>query len=263
MKKIISTFILTVICFFMALPFIFVLMGSTHSSGWMFSIPFDYSFGDSLFVNIASLFRESAFSISLINSILVSFVTSFVGILLIGLASYSFGVYDFKGKKFAFILILILLSVPQYATLTGQLLVINRMGLYSSFLGLVVPFIINIRVFLLLNSHFDTLPKEIFDAARVDGASELEVMKSIGIPLIMDKLIIAAFLLFIASWNNFLIPMLITFDIKTFTLPVFISGIADPLRYDTGKVFIALLIQTLPIILIFSLLNKRLFVIEK
>jgi ABC-type glycerol-3-phosphate transport system permease component len=193
----------------------------------------------------------------------VSFVTSFVGIILIGLASYSFGVYDFRGKKFVLVLTFILLSVPQYATLTGQLLVINRMGLYSSIWGLVIPFIINIRVFLLLLSNFDNLPKEIFDAARVDGANELQVMRSIGFPLILDKIVIAAFLLFIASWNNFLIPMLITFDTKTFTLPVLISGLADPLRYDTGKVFVALLIQILPVILIFSMLNKRLFIFEK
>jgi ABC-type glycerol-3-phosphate transport system permease component len=246
----------------MIVPIVFIIFGATHESGWMFSIPFDYSLGSYLLNNVDNLISESTFYSSILNSLVVGTVTALLSVIVIGLASYGFSVFDFYGRKIMIIVAILLISVPQQSSLIGQLTIINKLGMYSTLYGLIIPFIINIRVFLLLNSNLENIDRLSLDAARVDGANEFQIMNLIAFPAVKDKLVLAYFLIFIASWNNFLIPMLITFDSSTQTLPILISSLADPLRYDTGKVFVSLLIKIVPVVILYSIINKELFLIE-
>lgn len=247
------------VCLVMVFPFVFVLLGVTHDSGWAFLIPFDFSIGSEFGSNMSALQMNHSIYRVLFMSFSTSLLTAGISLILLTSASYAVAKYDFRGRHVMVYLMFIFLTLPQPTYLIGQLQVIRDLGMYSTFIGLVVPFVVNLRVFIYLQSIMRYIHDDLLDAARIDGASEFKTMTIIGIPMVLDKLILAFFLLFIASWNNFLIPMLITNKIDLITLPILISALADPMRYDVGVVFAGLFLSILPIIALFGLIHKRVF----
>jgi ABC-type glycerol-3-phosphate transport system permease component len=250
---------MVLICALMVFPFVFVFLGTTHDSGWAFQIPFDFSKGSELITNMTALHVDHSMFRVLMMSFSTSLLTAGLSLVLLASASYSVAKYSFPGRRLIIYLMFIFLTLPQPSFLIGQLQVIKDLRMYSTFFGLVIPFVVNLRIFVYLQSIMGYINDDLLDAARVDGASEFKTMMLVGIPSILDKLFLAFFLLFIVSWNNFLIPMLIIGKRDLLTLPVLISSLADPMRYDVGVVFAALFLSILPIVAIFSLIRKRVY----
>lgn len=258
--KLIKHLVLSLLVLIMLFPVIFVFVGSTNDSGWAFEIPFKLTFGISFFDNYLSVTNDTfnvwqALLISFSSSLLVSLISVFI----LFFASYALSKFDFKCKNIIWIIVLSMSLIPQPSYLIGQLDVINNFQLYSTFSGLVLPFIINLRVFIYLKEACTYIPNSILDAGRIEGAGEFRVMMKIAIPNVKDKIAMSAFLLFVASWNNFLVPMIITSESDLFNLPTLISSLADPLRYDLGAVFMALLFSIIPVMLIFLLSSHWIF----
>jgi ABC-type glycerol-3-phosphate transport system permease component len=259
MKTIIRHLVIVLVCLVMLFPFVFVFLGATHDSGWAFQLPFEFTIGSDLWTNMSNIHNEHDILRVLFISSSTSLLTAGISLVLLTCASYAVAKYDFFGKTVIIYLMFIFLTLPQPTYLTGQLQMIKNLGMYSTFIGLVVPFVVNLRIFIYLRSIMKYIDDDLLDAARIDGAGELQTMKTIGIPMIRDKLILAFFLLFIASWNNFLIPLLIINKKVLITLPILISALADPMRYDVGLVFAGLFLSILPIIILFGLLQKHMF----
>jgi lactose/L-arabinose transport system permease protein len=259
MRTTIKHVMMVLICVVMVFPFVFVLLGATHDTGWAFQIPFNFSVGSEFITNMTALHADHSIYRVLMMSFSTSFLTAGLSLVLLTSASYSVAKYSFPGRRLIIYLMFIFLTLPQPSHLIGQLQVIRDLNMYSTFFGLVIPFVVNLRIFIYLQSIMGYINDDLLDAARIDGANEFKVMTTVGIPLILDKLLLAFFLLFIASWNNFLIPMIITGKRNLITLPVLISSLADPMRYDVGVVFAALFLSIVPIVAVFSLIQKRVY----
>lgn len=257
MRRTFKHIVLILLSLLMLFPLVFVLLGSSNDSGWAFNQPFSLTFGAFFKTNISNLITQHNIFKVVFNSFISALLTAFLSSCVVFSMAYATEKYDFKGKKIIAVLMLSLIVVPEHSYLIGQLLVINKLNLYSTLAGLVIPFIVNVRIFYYIREAITFIPDHLIEAARVDGASDFKIMVKISLPLILDKLVLSFFILFIAAWNNFLIPMIITNKSELFTLPILISSLADDMRYDLGAVFMALFIAIVPILVIYSLIQKK------
>lgn len=251
--------ILIILSIIMIFPFIFVLFGSTNNSGWFFNIPFKFSIGEEFKRNISVLVENYKLVKIFINSIIVSLVTAILSTTVVYLSSYSLSNSSFKFSKIANYILLIFLVLPLPTYLIGLLLTMNKLKLYSTFIGLIIPYLINIRMIFYFKNNFEVIPISTIEASRIDGANDFQVFSTIVTPLMMDKIYLSFFLLFITSWSNFLIPMLTTNDSDLFTLPILTSLLSDSSRYDIGLVFMSLLIFVLLVLIIFTIIKNKIF----
>jgi multiple sugar transport system permease protein len=127
------------------------------------------------------------------------------------LAGYALAQLHFRGRGLLFVMMLLLLMVPfQLLIIPLYVLIVRNYGLGNSYLGMIAPFAINSTAVFIFRQYFLQLPKELFDAARIDGANELRILTRIALPLVRPALLTAMLLTFIGPWNEYLWPFLIT-----------------------------------------------------
>jgi multiple sugar transport system permease protein len=144
------------------------------------------------------------------------------------LAGYALARLSFRGRGLLFALMLLVLTVPfQLLIVPLYVLIARNYGLGNSYLGMIAPFAINSTAVLIFRQYFLQLPAELFDAARMDGASELQVLRHIAIPLVRPALLTALLLTFIGPWNEFLWPFLITKEQSLQPLAVALANYID------------------------------------
>ena len=167
--------------------------------------------------------------------------------------------YNFKFKKAAFAIILLIMTMPTQVSALGFLQLISKMGLKNSFIPLIVPSIAAPTVFFFMKQYLDaSLPMEIVEAARIDGAGEFYTFNKIVLPIMKPALAVQAIFSFVASWNNYFIPALVLDTADKKTLPILIAQLrsADFLKFDMGKVYMMVAIAILPVIVVYLLLSK-------
>ncbi|MGL5427226.1 MAG: carbohydrate ABC transporter permease [Cetobacterium sp.] len=247
--------LLVVICI---LPFYMVMVNSTRSSQQIIS-GFSFVPGDSLMSNwqqikvYFDLFR--GMRNSLFISISITLLTSYFS----ALTAYSFVVYNFRGKKIILGTILSLMMVPGQLGLIGFYELITAMGLVDSYLPLVIPSIASpFAVFFLRQYLISVLPMSIVEAARIDGASELQIFHKIVIPIMLPGIATNGIFTFIGSWNSYLLPLIVLLSPEKFTLPLlmgYLKGAVD-ITLNMGASYLAIATSILPIMLAYIFFSK-------
>ena len=175
------------------------------------------------------------------------------------LTAYGIYAYNFRFKKAAFAIILLIMTMPTQVSALGFLQLITKMGLKNSFLPLIIPSIAAPAVFFFMKQYLDaSLPMEIVEAARIDGAGEFYTFNKIVLPIMKPALAVQAIFAFVSSWNNYFIPALVLDSADKKTLPILIAQLrsADFLKFDMGKVYMMVAIAILPVIIVYLLLSK-------
>ena len=151
------------------------------------------------------------------------------------------------------------MTMPTQVSALGFLQLITKMGLKNSFIPLILPSIAAPTVFFFMKQYLDaSLPMEIVEAARIDGAGEFYTFNHIVLPIMKPALAVQAIFSFVASWNNYFIPALVLDSADKKTLPILIAQLrsADFLKFDMGKVYMMVAIAILPVIVVYLLLSK-------
>lgn len=175
------------------------------------------------------------------------------------LTAYGFAVYEFKGKNFIFTIILVLMMVPAQLGLLGFYDLINNMNLMDDYLPLIIPAIASpFTVFFLRQYLVSVLPMSIVEAARMDGASEIRMFHKIGIPIMMPGIATMSIGVFIGSWNNYLIPLVLLSTPEKFTLPVMVGSLSasKDLMTNLGATYLTVAISVLPVMIAFAFFSK-------
>lgn len=129
------------------------------------------------------------------------------------LAYYALAILRFRGRGMVFALVLLVQAIPfQLLMIPLYVMVVRYFGLADSYAGMILPFAINSVAVLIFRQYFLQIPREIFDAARMDGASELRILRSVAVPLVRPAILTAMLVTFIGPWNEFLWPFLVTKD---------------------------------------------------
>lgn len=243
-------------------PFYYMLIGSLQaepdpSVSGAFPNP-----GNLTFHNYAEINQSIHLGRSLINSgIFTGGVI--LGTLVFGvLAGYALARLQFRGRGLVFNLMLLIQVVPfQLLTIPLYVLIVRSYGLADSYLGMILPFAINSTAVFVFRQYFLQLPAELFDAARIDGASELSILWRVAVPLVRPALLTGVLLTFIGPWNEFLWPFLITKQQDLQPLAVSLSNYLTTVSARAANPFGAVLagacVLAAPAVTLFIIFQRR------
>ncbi|MFO7679427.1 MAG: carbohydrate ABC transporter permease [Chloroflexota bacterium] len=192
------------------------------------------------------------------NSLFISFSTTFLTVYFSFLAAYGIVVYDFKGKKFFSGFIVVLVLIPMQLSIIGFFQYMSRLGLVDNYASLILPSIASaFAVFFGLQYLESVVIKDLIDAGRVDGAGEFSIFHRIMMPIAMPGAVTLGIFAFIGSWNNFFTPFILISSIEKYTLPMLVQTLrGDVYRTEYGAIYLGLAITAIPVILIYAFFSK-------
>lgn len=242
-------------------PFYYMVIGSLQAS-------VDPSIAGA-FPNPANLTLDNYAAINSRINLLTGLVNSgiFTGGVLVGtlvfglLAGYSLAMLQWRGRSATFALALLVQVVPfQLLMIPLYVLIARDFGLADNYLGMILPFFINSTAVIIFRAYFLQLPKELFEAARIDGASELRLLWSVAIPLVRPALVTVILLTFIGPWNEFLWPFLVTKDSALQPLAVslanYITTVSASAANPFGAILAGALVLAAPVVVLFVVFQR-------
>ncbi|MBW4620507.1 MAG: carbohydrate ABC transporter permease [Cyanosarcina radialis HA8281-LM2] len=243
--------IVTVIPFLWALSASFKSLAEISATGLNF-IPHSFTLDNYKEI----FFKEPLFGRWLLNSIVVAiFVTGF-NILFNSMAGYALARMRFPGNKFWFLIILAVLMIPGQITLIPNFLILKSLGWLNSYQGLIIPNVVNATFIFMMRQFFLNFPKELEEAAALDGLNSRETFWQVVLPLAKPALAAQAIFIFMASWNNFLTPLVISFDEELFTLPLGLNKFKGQYITYWNYIMAASMVFTLPPLAIYAFFNR-------
>ncbi|MDO4248170.1 MAG: carbohydrate ABC transporter permease [Neisseria sp.] len=251
------------IVFFALFPFGYAILSSLLTGNALYDVTQVVNTGLS-FANYSSILdnEDQPFWLNIMNSLLVSISVVAASLFLGVTAAYALGRVQFRGRGLLLIMVLAVSMFPQVAVLAGMFEMMRAMGLYNKSMGLVLPYLIFTLPFTVwvLTTFIRDLPKEIEEAAIMDGCTPWQIIKDVFMPLMWPALVSTGLLAFVAAWNEFLFALTFVNDDAERTVPVAISligGGASSQELPWGKLMAASVIVTLPLVVMVLILQRK------
>lgn len=200
--------------------------------------------------------QEPLFGRWLLNSIFIAICVTGFNILFNSMAGYALARIRFLGNQVLFVVILAILMIPGQITLIPSYLILKALGWLNSYQGLIVPNVVNATFIFMMRQFFLSFPKELEEAASLDGLSRWETFLSIVLPLAKPALAAQAIFIFMGSWNNFLTPLIILSDPEMFTLPLGLNAFKGQYITYWNYIMAASMVLTLPALAIYAFFNR-------
>ncbi|NJL62679.1 MAG: carbohydrate ABC transporter permease [Methylacidiphilales bacterium] len=201
-------------------------------------------------------FQEPLFLRWLFNSVIIAVSVTALNLLFNTMAGYALARLRFAGKRFWFLLILTVLAVPAQITLIPTFLILKTLGWLNSYQGMIIPSMVNATFIFMMRQFFVNFPKELEEAAALDGLTQFGIFRRIVLPLAKPALAAQAVFVFMASWNNFLLPVVILFDPEMFTLPLGLNTFKGQYISFWNYIMAASMIFTIPALGIYAFFNR-------
>jgi ABC-type glycerol-3-phosphate transport system permease component len=241
-------------------PFYYMISTSLKTVGEVYSVPMVFFPAELQWQNFAEVWEMLPFGRFTLNSLIYT-VGITVGEFCMGLmAGYAFGRLRFPKKDLIFFTVLLTLMIPAEITLIPNFILLHKLRWVNTYQGLIVPQLSSAFTTFMLREHFQSLPDELFDAAKIDGAGYFRQMVQVALP--MSKPIVTTLLLlaFVAHWNAYLWPLVVTNSRNMRTLPIGIQEIRSMLEFPEWQLIMAgATIVVLPLVILF-LLGQRQFI---
>ena len=249
--------ILTFLCLF----FFYILLINASRAHSEIQTGFSFLPGKSFATNWNTLMSNDQLPMwtGILNSLFVSGCTAALSTYFSALTAYAIHAYEFKLKNVIFKFILLIMAVPTQVATLGFLRMIGGWGWMDTFYPLILPAIAAPVVFFFMKQYMEsTLPLEIVEASRIDGAGEFGTFNRIVLPILKPAIAVQAIFSFVTAWNNYFLPALVIRSAERKTLPILIAQLrsADWLKFDMGQVYMAISMAIVPIIIVYLLLSK-------
>lgn len=249
--------ILSIGGFIMAAPFIWQIIMSLSSNAEVTSVPPTFIPSELRFDNYASVFEVMPFFSQFGVSILITVIRVVAQIVLCTMAGYAFARLRFDGKGILFAIILSILLVPSQVYLLGQYQLIQGLGLLDTVLGIVAPGLFSAFGTFLMRQFFMTIPRELEEAARLDGANPFQTFRWIMLPLVGPAVSALAILVVLFSWNELLWPLVVSTNSDAAPLAVGLATLAGVPTIDYPVLMAASVMAMAPILVLFIVLQRR------
>jgi multiple sugar transport system permease protein len=239
-------------------PFYWMFVLATHSMSEIFSAPPPFWFGDNIVHNYEALMARLPFVRNIWNSTYIALMATVTTLFFSSLAGFAFAMYDFRFKRPLFAILIVSLMIPPILGIIPYYLIIQAFGWIDTpraiwFPGMASAF----GIFLMRQYIGSVTPRDLMDAARIDGASEFRIYWNIVLPIIKPGLATLGMLTFIGQWNNFLGPLILLKSRINFTVPVSLRTMQGLIQTDWGAVLFGTALAVIPLIIIFVFASKQ------
>jgi arabinosaccharide transport system permease protein len=241
------------------IPFVSIILTSLKNSNNIIKTGFNLKISLSTFTlaNYKYLFTgDHDYFIWFRNSIFLTVVQTGLTLFISAWVGYGFAFYNFKGKNFLFICVLIVMMVPFEILMLPMYKEIVAMKLMNNYIGIMLPFLAHPIAIFFFRQFLQSLPKEILDAGRIDGCSEYGIFLRLILPLMKPAFAAMAIFIGMTSWNNYLWPMLVLTDSKKFTLPIGLTSLLGPYGNHYTLLISGAVMTVLPIMVLFFCAQK-------
>ena len=208
------------------------------------------------FEHYQALFTRLNLGRYLVNSALIAFVVTALSIIVNSMAGYAFAKLRFRGRDRLFQLLSAGLVLPVQVAMLPLFLLMKRLGLINTYWGVIIPGLASIFGIFLIRQYAQAIPDDMLDAARVDGASELRIYRSVVLPGIVPILATLAIWTFLATWNDFMWPLIVLSDESHYTLPVALASLVGEHVQDTELMMAGSVLTIIPVLLVFLFLQR-------
>jgi len=250
--------LLTVAVVAVAAPFVWMVLGSLKPTSELRQMPPTWWPQNPSLDNFTQLFSQLSFGRYFFNSTVVALVVTVGNMLFCSMLGYALAMLNFRGKNLVFVGVLAMLMIPGVVTFVPQFVLVANAGLVDTLPGLFLPFLAAPFGVFLMRQYILGLPRDLLDAARVDGAGELRIFARIILPLCGPALATLGILTFLGSWNNFLWPLVVAQTEDTYTLPVALALFAKGQNSTNyGLLLAGATVVVIPILLLFLAFQRK------
>lgn len=268
-SRVVMTSVFVIALIYFLLPFFWLIISSTKTNAAL-SSTFGFWFSDqnAFWDNVVSVFtaNNGVFSLWLRNTAFYSVVSAVGAALISTLAGYAFGKFRFVGRGFLLVVILVSVAVPVTILIVPLFLMLARMGLINTPWAMILPSVVSpFGVYLMWIFAEETLPVELIEAARIDGASEAGIFTRIALPILAPGFVTVLLFSFVGTWNNYFLPLMVYSDSRYFPLTVGLTqwnlqataGIGSGQTYAThAMILTGSLVAIIPLTLAFLFLQR-------
>lgn len=209
-----------------------------------------------LFNNFIEAFRQVDFTRYFVNTLIMTAGTTLLVYLTSILAAYAFGRLSFPGRDAFFTLFLAMMMVPMPVYLTPSYVILSRLRWIDTFFALIVPWSVNVFAIFLLRQHFKMLPQDLFDAAKIDGLTHLQVLRHVVLPLSTPVLVTVGVFELISNWNSFLWPLIVTHSDSMRTIQTGLAYFAQAESTNYPLLCAASTFTTLPLVILYFFVQR-------
>jgi multiple sugar transport system permease protein len=243
----------------MLAPFYFMFVFATHSRTEIFDLPPPMWFGNDFLTNLEILTEKIPFWRNLGLSLYAALMSTALTLLFCSMGGYAFAMFEFRYKKMLFALVMSTMLMPSFMNIIPTFMIMDLLGWIDQPRALYIPGAASaFGIFMMRQFVASAIPRELIEAARMDGCSELGIYWRIVLPLLRPALGTLGLIAFISSWNNFIGPLIVMRSPDMYTLPLALRSMQSPVDTEWGALMAGTMIATLPLVVIFALSSRQL-----
>ncbi|KRN28877.1 ABC-type maltose transport system, permease component [Lactobacillus selangorensis] len=249
-------FLLLIGAFTMLIPFLWMLSTSLKTAPETLQVPPIWVPKILRFENYSAAFKTAPFMRYFINSVVVTLTTTLGQLFISILAAFAFARLRFWGQRFLFVLFLGTMMVPGEMLIISNFVTVSALHMVNSYAALIVPWLVSFFAIFTLKQTFQSVPDELYYAAKVDGASDWRFLWQILVPLSRSSIVAICILQVIGSWNSFMWPLIVTNDERFRTLPVGLQAFTSDAGTDYQLLMAASTFVIIPMVFLYLGLQK-------
>lgn len=238
------------------LPLVWMLSVSLMSPGEASTFPPPLLPGRATFDNYRQLFAHVGMGRYVVNSGLLTTAVTLLSLLLNVAAGYAFAKLRFPGRDRIFRLLLAALVIPSQVAMVPLFLLLKHLGLVNTYGGVIVPAMASIFGIFVVRQYALSVPDDVLEAARIDGASEFRIFRSVVVPVLRPIVVTLAVFTSLGTWNEFMWPLIVLNDSELYTLPVALASLSREHVQDNELMMAGAVLTTLPVLLVFLVLQR-------
>lgn len=240
-------------------PFLYMISASFKTNSEIYSVPLTWIPKNFITDNYVRLVTELPFIRQYLNSVFLAVVETSLLVFFSSLGGYGFAKYEFWGKRPMFLFLLATMMIPSQLSLVPLFLIVNFFGWINTYWAIIIPGMISAFGIFFMRQVMVSIPNEVIDAARVDGASEFGIYWRIALPMAGAGVAVYATLAFLGSWNSFLWPLIVLRTPEMLTAPVAIASLVGLYKVEYGMIMAGATLSIIPVIILF-LLGQKYFI---
>jgi len=243
----------------MLAPFYFMFVFATHPRSEIFSMPPPLWFGDAFLQNLDILRAKVPLWRNLGWSVYVGLMSTALTLLFCAMGGYAFAVYEFQFKKQLFGIVMATMLIPSFLGMIPSFLIMDFLGWIDQPRALYIPGAAPaMGIFLMRQYILSAIPRELIEAARMDGCNEFRIFRSVVLPLLGPVFGTLGLITFISSWNNFIGPLVVMRSVEMYTFPLALRSVQSPVDTEWGALMAGSAIAVLPLLILFVFSSRRL-----